>query len=126
MAYSDANIIIGTSVDVGGISTGLHNIEKSFRRLGRLATLALGVKMLYNFGKAALDAASDLQEVQNVVDTAFGDMTYKMEAFAETAIEMYKARVKELNDDPLITKEEYESYVSEVQKDNESLYLEYK
>ena len=71
MAYSDANIIIGTSVDVGGISTGLHNIEKSFKRLSRVATLAIGVKALTSFGKAALNAASDLQEVQNVVDVSF-------------------------------------------------------
>ena len=71
MAYADANIIIGTSVDVGGISTGLHNIEKSFKRLSRVATLAIGVKALTSFGKAALNAASDLQEVQNVVDVSF-------------------------------------------------------
>lgn len=71
MAFADGNIIIGTSVDVGGINTGLNKIEKSFKRLGKLATLALGVKALTGLGKAALEAASDLQEVQNVVDVSF-------------------------------------------------------
>lgn len=71
MVNTDGNIVIGTSVDVGGINTGLAKIQKSFKRIGRLASLALGVKALYRFGKAALDAASDLQEVQNIVDVSF-------------------------------------------------------
>lgn len=73
------------------------------------------------------------QEAKLNADKAFMDadesnlFKYNDEARKyETAIEMHKSRVKALNDEPLITKEEYESYVSEVQKDNESLYLEYK
>ena len=73
------------------------------------------------------------QEAKRNADKAFMDadesnlFKYNDEARKyETAIEMHKSRVKALNDEPLITKEEYESYVSEVQKDNESLYLEYK
>lgn len=73
------------------------------------------------------------QEAKRNADKAFMDadesnlFKYNDEARKyETAIEMHKTRVKALNDEPLITKEEYESYVSEVQKDNESLYLEYK
>ena len=92
MAFADGNIIIGTSVDVGGLNTGLKKIEKSFGKLGRMASLVLGVGAFVKLGKAALDAASDLQEVQNVVDVAFGkgtthDMTGKIERFAETCIE---------------------------------------
>lgn len=34
----------------------------------------------------AIDISSSLTEVQNVVSTTFGDMTYKMEDFAETSI----------------------------------------
>lgn len=51
--------------------------------------LAFGTAAIVSFGKAALDAASDLQEVQNVVDTAFGDMAYKAEQFASTSIERF-------------------------------------
>ena len=92
MAFADGNIIIGTSVDVGGLNTGLKKIEKSFGKIGRLASLVLGVGAFVKLGKAALDAASDLQEVQNVVDVAFGkgtskDMTGKIERFAETCIQ---------------------------------------
>ena len=99
MAFTDGNIIIGTSVDVGGIGTGLTKIEKSFKRLGKFAAFGLGIRALGKLGKAALDAASDLQEVQNVVDVSFrelddagnvvSDMTYKIEGFAQTCIEKF-------------------------------------
>ena len=99
MAFTDGNIIIGTSVDVGGIGTGLTKIEKSFKRLGKFAAFGLGIRALGNLGKAALDASSDLQEVQNVVDVSFreldaagnvvSDMTYKIEGFAQTCIEKF-------------------------------------
>ena len=46
MAYADGNIIIGTSVDVGGLNTGLAKINKSFKRLQRIASLAIGVNAL--------------------------------------------------------------------------------
>ena len=51
--------------------------------------LAFGVKELIDFGKRSIDAASDLAEAQNVVDTAFGAMSWKMEQFAATALETY-------------------------------------
>ena len=89
MAYADGNIIIGTSVDVGGLNTGLAKINKSFKKLERLATLTIGAGALAKLGKAAVDAASDLQEVQNIVDVSFGDMAYKIEAFADSCIELY-------------------------------------
>lgn len=86
---ADGNIVIGTSVDVGGIDTGLSKIQKSVKRLGKLATLAIGAKAFISFGQAALEAASDLTEVQNVVDVAFGDMEYKVENFCDTCIDKF-------------------------------------
>ena len=93
MAYADGNIIIGTTVDVGGIDTGLHKIQKSFKKLGFIAgsagVIGLGTKAFYKLGKAAIDAASDLQEVQNVVDVAFKDMSYKIEEFSKICINYF-------------------------------------
>ena len=89
MAYADGNIIIGTSVDVGGLNTGLAKINKSFKKLERLAMLTIGAGALTKLGKAAVEAASDLQEVQNIVDVSFGDMAYKIEAFADSCIDLY-------------------------------------
>lgn len=86
---ADGKIIIGTSVDTGGINTGLKKISNSFQKLKYLTGGALGIVGFVRFGKAALDAASDLQEVQNIVDVAFGDMSYKVEAFASTCIDKF-------------------------------------
>ena len=39
------------------------------------------------FGKEAISLASDLDEVQNVVETAFGSMTDQVDAWAKNSIE---------------------------------------
>lgn len=67
-------------------STG---IESNFS--GMLKKLAAGFsavkigKALLDLGKDAIQAASDLQEVQNVVDTTFGGNANKIEAWAKDA-----------------------------------------
>lgn len=88
---ADGTIIIGTSVDMYGMNTGLKKIQKSINRLKFSLGAALGIGTLGfgAIGKAAINAASDLQEVQNIVDVAFEDMSYMAEAFAETAIENF-------------------------------------
>jgi len=89
MAYADGNIIIGTSVDMYGMNTGLKKIQASVRRLSLSLGATLGVGALVKLGKEALNAASDLQEVQNVVDVSFEDMSWKVEKFAETCIDKF-------------------------------------
>lgn len=39
--------------------------------------------------KKSIDISSQLTEVQNVVDTTFGDMAYKVEEFAKTSIQQF-------------------------------------
>ena len=46
-------------------------------------------KMLLDIGKDALQAASDLQEVQNVVDVTFGDNASKIEKWAKSAADQF-------------------------------------
>ena len=70
-----------------GKATG--DIEKSFATMagnivGSLAAAGIG-SILLNWGKAAVDAASDLAEVQNVVDTVFGDGANQIEDWAKKA-----------------------------------------
>ncbi len=60
-----------------------------FGKIGKAAVVAFAGKAIFDAGKQAVSYASDLQEVQNVVDTAFGDMAYKAEEFAATAIEQF-------------------------------------
>lgn len=47
------------------------------------------VSIMMKWGKAAIDAASDLSEVQNVVDVTFGDSSGRIDAWAKQAGKAY-------------------------------------
>lgn len=92
----DGSLIFDTKVDTKGFNAGTKSIQSTigglksgFVKLGAAIGVAFGVKQLVAFSAQAVETASDLQEVQNVVDTAFGDMAYKMEEFADKAVETY-------------------------------------
>jgi hypothetical protein len=92
----DGSIILTTKVDQSGLDNGIktmkssvNSLASSFTKLGTALGISLGIGALVQFGKQAMQLASDLQEVQNVVDVAFGDMSYKIEKFSKTAIEQF-------------------------------------
>ena len=96
MAQYDGSIRIDTLIDQKGFNRGARSLMQGMTRLGNslnglIGTLGLGLSLvgLVSLGKQAIKTASDIQEVQNVVDTAFGDMSYKMEQFADTAIKQF-------------------------------------
>ena len=89
IGQSDGSIILSTKIDTSGINKGMNSIKGTIGKIGAAIGVAFGVSALVNFGKAAVNLASDLQEVQNVVDVAFGDMSYKAEEFAKSAIENF-------------------------------------
>lgn len=64
---------------IKSIVSGLKNV---------FAGIVIG-SSLFKFGKQAIEVASNLQEVQNVVDVAFGDMSWKAEKFAQSAIDNF-------------------------------------
>lgn len=89
---ADGTITIGTSVDMYGMNTGLKKIQKTMSKLKFALGAALGLGGTFGFGalsKAALNAASDLQEVQNIVDVSFGEMSDMVEKFAATSVEKF-------------------------------------
>lgn len=93
---ADGSIVLTTKVDQSGLNNGMSTMKSgvakmsaSFAKLGGVIATALSVKALINFGKQSIELASDIQEVQNVVDVAFGDMSYKIERFSEAAIEQF-------------------------------------
>ena len=89
IGQSDGSIILSTKVDTSGINKGMNSIKGTISKIGAAISVAFGVSALVNFGKEAVNLASDLREVQNVVDVAFGDMSYKAEEFAKSAIENF-------------------------------------
>lgn len=67
----------------------INNMAGSLKRIAGLLATGFSIGSLIKFGKQSLELASDLTEVQNVVDTAFGSMSSKMEAFAQTSADTY-------------------------------------
>ncbi len=79
--------VVSTNAKRMGIS--LLGLKQLLSKLAIAASAAFAVRGLVNFGKQAIETASDIQEVQNVVDVSFGELTYQMEEFADKAIETY-------------------------------------
>lgn len=71
------------------IDDGLNNLQSALGDLASTIGLSFGLDSLIDFGKEAIGLASDIQEVQNVVDTSFGEMSSRVEEFAETSIESF-------------------------------------
>lgn len=99
----DGSIRINTNLNtqnfmegIGRMRRGITGLRAPVESLGRsmnglLHSLGVGISIagLVALGKKAIEISSDLSEVQNVVDTAFGNMSYKIEKFAETSITQF-------------------------------------
>lgn len=85
----------GSSVQSVGNRIGLTTpkIDRatfSFRNLLRAIVPFYGIRSIFNWGKEATELASDLTEVQNVVENSFGTKgTEMVENFADSAIENF-------------------------------------
>lgn len=88
--------MIDTSIDDRGFQKGLKSISgqaegltATFKKLGNAVAAAFAISKIVQFGREAVELGSNVAEVQNVVDVAFGEVAYKVEAFADTAIESF-------------------------------------
>lgn len=95
-SITSKNLQFGNSLNNAGavlenqtvsIGNSLNKIGLSVKKFAATIGIAFGLTTLIKFGKEAIDLASDIEEVQNVVDTAFGSMSGMVEEFASTAIE---------------------------------------
>lgn len=89
---ADGTIKIYTDVDTKGIASGTRRIESSMsklggtiKKIGGMIATAFAVQKVVQFGKECLELGSDLQEVQNVVDSVFATMSDKVDEFAKNA-----------------------------------------
>lgn len=57
-----------------------------FGKIGKMALAAFSVKAITKFASSAIDLASDLEEVQNVVDVTFGQGNSKIQQFATSSM----------------------------------------
>lgn len=90
---ADGTVIIDITADPKQAINGINNVEKSVnglasaaKKLTGILVAAFAVDKIVQFGKEAIELGSDVAEVQNVVDVAFGDMSYMVEDFADRAI----------------------------------------
>ena len=78
-----------TKTAVSGMKSAFSSLGSTVSRLGGLLTSVLGPISFVWLAKECIELGSSVSEVQNVVDTAFGSMAHKMEAFADTAISSF-------------------------------------
>jgi phage-related protein len=72
---------------ISGQATGM--VSSAFKKLGFVVAAAFSVKKLADFGKASIEMASNLNEVQNVVDVVFGESSQQVNNFAKSALTSY-------------------------------------
>lgn len=90
---ADGSVIIDTRMDTSGVQNGVSAIKKSFnglgsavKKVGLLIGGAFAVGKLVQFGKECTKLGSDLNEVQNVVNVVFPNMTEKVNEFSKKAV----------------------------------------
>ena len=71
------------------INNAFGKIKSAFTFAAIGAAAYKGTKALIGLGRQAIGIASNLTEVQNVVDVAFGDMSWKAERFASNSIQQF-------------------------------------
>ena len=66
--------------------TGIKGLAK---KAGIALAAAFAVKKIWDFGAACVELGSDLQEVQNVVDVTFPQMSKQVDDFAKNAASQF-------------------------------------
>lgn len=77
------------SGSISSVFSSVKGLTGAVKGLAGTFGIALSVAALVKFGKECVNLGSDLQEVQNVVQVTFGEMTSQVDAFARSAIKNY-------------------------------------
>ena len=80
---------VKTTTSVSGIRSAFKSLGKTVSNLGTQLVRVLGPVALAGLAKKCIELGSSVTEVQNVVDTAFGSMSSKMESFTKTSITQF-------------------------------------
>lgn len=93
MATEDiGSLVVRIETNLKNFETGMNNVSEKVdgfgskaKKLGGIIAGAFAIKAVVDFGKESVKLASDLTEVQNVVDTVFKDASKKIDKFATDA-----------------------------------------
>lgn len=100
---SGSNFIVRGGLDMSNLTQGLRRTQTqlsnfqtttnaTMSKVGSAIKIALAyisVRAIAGFGKSCIDLASDLQEVQNVVDVTFGSMSKEINDWSKTALTQF-------------------------------------
>ena len=77
MGESVGAIELDLELNDRGFDKSVNSIAGTAKKVGRTLAAAFAIDKIVGFGKECLDLGSDLAEVQNVVDVAFGPTVSK-------------------------------------------------
>lgn len=96
LATKATNVVVGSIKGISNAfsrlksdSNGLQSMSLGFKNLAKAAGGLLAAKGIVDFGKSAIELGSNITEVENVVDTAFGSMADKAYDFAKNAASQF-------------------------------------
>lgn len=97
MTASVGQIDLDLGINYGGFNKELNGIASkasgmvggAFTKLGGIIAGAFATAKLIDFGKGAIELASNLQEVQNVVDVTFGSMSAEVNSWSQNMIDSF-------------------------------------
>jgi hypothetical protein len=78
-----------TTAGLGNVSTGVATVTAGLKKMAAAFGIAFSIQKVVEFAKESIETASDLNEVQNVVDTTFGSMSSSINDFASTATKKF-------------------------------------
>lgn len=82
----DGSIRINTKLNTQGFDRGISAMRATLGKFATAVGIAFSVTALVKLGQQAIELASDIQEVDNVVSKSFGNMRSEMDALADSAI----------------------------------------
>lgn len=85
MAESVGQIGLDLVVNQNQFKQQMSGIQGLAKKAGKVLAAAFAVKKIWDFGAACIKLGSDLQEVQNVVDVTFPQMSKQVDEFAQNA-----------------------------------------
>lgn len=74
---------------IDAMTRKVNSFGNTLKKLAGVVAVAFGTAALINFGKESIKLASDIEEVQNVIDVTFGQGAAQIEEFAQTAAEAF-------------------------------------
>lgn len=83
------DIFVRLRLDSKAFNKELKGVQGMAVKVGKTVAAAFTVRSIANFSKQCLELGSDLQEVQNVVDTTFDSVSGKVNQFAKDAAKTY-------------------------------------